>query len=199
LTTFASGYGQWVGGANEKTFNVIKSADNAIVLTGFNQMAQELKKTGINTRPIVFGGGNLDLAIMAGQFGCCNDGGIDTGAVVRNAGFDFYRDYSDMSSVLGNANGFGAFFPGAIQMVKFNKYVGSFARQIGTMERGLLPDPVVDGLVYDMRVLPSECTESYTLFINLDFGFYYAPTNLFKAGDRLVGVNGVLKGVAAAI
>jgi hypothetical protein len=199
LTTFASGYGQWVGGANEKTFNVIKSADNAIVLTGFNQMKQELAKTGITARPIVFGGGNIDLAMMAGQYGCCNDGGIDTGAVIRNAGFDFYRDYSDMSSVLGNANGFGAFLPGSVQLVKFNKYVGAFGNKIGTMERGLFPDPLVDGLVYDMRLAVDECDEAYTLYLNLDYGFYYAPTNIFKAGDRLVGVNGVFKAVAAAI
>jgi hypothetical protein len=161
-------------------------------------MSQELRKLGISSRPIVFGGGNLDLAIMAGQFGCCNDAGIDTGAVVRNAGFDFYRDYSDLSSVLGNANAFGAFLPGSAQLVKFNKYVGSFGK-IGTMERTILPDPFVDGLVYDMRLLVDECNEKYTLFINLDYGFYYAPSNLFKSGDRLVGVNGVLKGVAAAI
>jgi hypothetical protein len=127
-------------------------------------------------------------------YGCCNDGGFDFGKMAANAPFKFYSDY-DMTTELGNANDFFAFFPKTVQMAVFNKYVGEFARPIGTMERGTLPDPFIPGLVYDVRILPNECGEYYDLYVNLDYDFWFAPDQ-FQAGDRLEGVTGVFKAQA---
>ena len=200
LTSIALNFGTWVGGATSKTFNVLKDADHALVLTGVNQFKQELKKVNAGANPIVFGGGNLDLAIMAAQYGCCNNAGQDFG-VMKNqgAGFNFYADYANMSSYLGNANAFGAYLPKTVQFVTYNKYVGDFSKNIGTMSRGTMPDPALPGKQYDLRLLPSECDEDYDLFINLDFDFYFAPNNLYQSGDRLASVNGIFKGIAATI
>jgi hypothetical protein len=198
LTAFALNTGTWQGGDTSKTFNVIKSADSAVVLTGFLQLQQELKKIGMNGSPLVFGGGNIDLAAMALGLGCCNAAGQDIGQVANRYGFKFYEDYSDMTTYLGNANSFGMFFPKTAQLVPYNKYVGTYARPIGIMERGTMPDPKLPGLAYDIRIKPNECGEYWDLFINLDYDFYFAPTTLFKDGDRLENVNGVLKAIATA-
>ncbi len=157
---------------------------------------QELKKIGNNGKPILIGAGNLDLAISALGIGCCNNAGQDIGKI--DSRFKFYEDFTDLSEVTGSVNGFIAFYAKAIQFLQFNKYVGSFARPMGTMERGTLPDPYLPGLVYDIRIKPNECGEYWDLYINSDHDFYYAPNNLFKAGDRLEGVNGIFKGVATA-
>ncbi len=200
LTTYAISTGTYQGGNTSNTYPVIKSADNALVLTGFNVFKQDLRKINSGLVPIVFGGGNMDLAISAAEYGCCNNAGQDFG-VMRNqgAGFKFYQDYEDMATYLGNANAIGAFMPKSVQFVPYNKYVGNFQTQIGIMSRGLMPDPVLPGIKYDIRLKPNECGEYYNLWVNLDYDFWFAPTNIFKSGDRLEGVNGVLKAIASAI
>lgn len=200
LTALALNFGDWKGGDSSKTFNVIGSNDHAVVLTGFNQLKQELKKIGMGGMPLVFGGGNIDLAFSALELGCCNDIGQDFGKMSKNAGFKFYFDDSDMNTLLGNANAFGILQPKAAQFVTFNKYVGSFARPHGLTERGTMPDPKLPGIRYDIRIVPNECAEEgWDMFVNLDYGFYFAPTNLYKSGDRLEGVNGLFKAIAAAV
>jgi hypothetical protein len=198
LSAVALNLGDYTDGTSSKNFNVIKSADHAVVYTGYNVLKQELRKIGMQGMPIIFGGGNLDLAFDAIGIGCCNNAGQNIGDIPKNSGFKFYRDYTDLTTPLGNADAFVMFYSKAIQLLQFNKYVGSFARPIGNMERGTLPDPYLPGVRYDVRFKPNECGEYYDLYINLDYDFYFAPTNLFKAGDRLEGVNGILKGIATA-
>jgi hypothetical protein len=202
LTSVAAHIGAFTGQGGTpaaKTYNIIKSADNSLVLTGFNQFQQDLRKIGVSGRPIVFGGGNMDLALDSMKYGCCNDAGVDFG-VMRTSGapFQFYRDYSDFSTYFTDDNSFIAFLPKAIQFVNYLKYVGSFATQIGTMARGTIMDPVL-GIDLDVRVMPNECGEYYNMWINSDFDFYFAPDNIFKSGDRLEAVNGIVEGIGAAI
>lgn len=194
----AANKGAWKGGDTEKSFTVIKAADNALVLTGFNVFKQELKKIGMNGLPIIFGGGNIDLAFGALEIGCCNNAGQDFGKMQKNAGLKYYFDDSDFATIHGNANSFIAYYPKTIQFVPANRYVGSFGTQIGTMTRGIFPDPNMPGISYDLRILPNECGEYYDVFIELNYGFWFAPDTQFKASDRLAGVNGILEGIAVA-
>lgn len=200
-TSIALNIGDFVGGTTSLTVKVLKSLDDQSVNNaGFNYMKQALKKTGYAGTPIVFGGGNMDLALMSLGYGCCNDGGSDFGKMKSQAaGFKFYEDYSDFATLYGNANAAIAFMPSTLQLVTYNKYVGSYARPIGTMERGTIPDPKIPGLSYDIRILPNECGEYYDIFINLDFDLFAAPTTLFATGDRLEGVNGVFKFIASTV
>lgn len=201
LTAVSAHIGAYAGQAGTpaaKSFNVIKSADNSLVLAGFNAWQQELDKIGTGLRPIVFGGGNIDLAVRSMAWGCCNDAGIDFGKMNAAAMFQFYRDYSDFSTYFTDDNSFIAYLPKTIQFVNYVKYKGAFAGPIGTMERGTIVDPVL-GIELDVRIKPSECDEEYALWINSDFDFYFTPDNMFKAGDRLEGVTGVVEGIAVAI
>lgn len=199
-TAVAMNIGAFQGGSLSNTYNVLKAADHALVLTGFNQFKQDMKKVNASSPPIVFGGGVMDLAIMAAGYGCCNAAGQDF-SIMKNqgAGFKFYEDYDGFASYYGNANAFISYLPKTIQFATYNKYVGNFAKPIGTMSRGTMPDPALPGIKYDIRLLPSECDETYNLFINLDYDFYFAPNNLYASGDRLASVNGIFKGIAATI
>lgn len=198
LDAYALLEGGWQGGGS-KSYDMLKAADSSIVVKGFNIFRQDLAKMGLAGQPILFGGGNLDLAMMSLDFGCCNLQGQDLGQMASKADMKFYRDYSDMAAALGNANAFGAFYPKTVQYVQYKKYVGDFAGPIGNSVRGFLPDPQVPGLGYDFKMTPNECGEFYDIWLSADYGFYGAPVNAFAIGDRMQGVNGVLQATANAI
>ena len=206
LTAVATKFGAWKGGVvgASKSFPVYRSVDAAAgsvgspILAGFNEFMQEIRRSTFNGKPIVVGEGKFDLANMALQFGRCNNGGTDFGKMSEQAMYKFYREVA-IATATGSADGLVAFMPGSLQFVSYNEYVGSFARAIGTVQRGTIPDPFTKGLVYDMRLFPDECGNSYTLELGLNFDLYAAPTTLFKAGDTTVGINGVFKGLATGI
>ena len=197
LTAALLNIGYYTDGTGSKNFDVIKATDNAFVLTGFNQFKQQLSRIGMRGAPIMVGEGNLELAIMAAQYGCCNLQGQDIGKMATNPGFKFYKDVQ-LGTTFGNANAFLAFMPGSMQLMSWNKYVGEFARAIGTKQRGTFPDPVIPGLRYDFSIQPNECGEYYDLKIDAYYDLFAAPTTMFKTGDRLAKVNGVVRGVATA-
>jgi hypothetical protein len=199
LTSLTTKVGVWKGGATSKNFSVLTTATGAPVFAGFNQMRQEIAKTGFSGVPIVVGGGNMDLAVSPLEVGCCNESGIDFGQMKTNRGFKFYRDYDlEGAGAFNTANQFAAFMPGTLQLLTYNEYKGNFGK-IGTMERGLIALPSLPGIMADMRFLPNECGEYYDLFVNLNFDLYASPTTLFATGDSLEGVNGVFKAVATAV
>lgn len=200
LTALALNTGKYVGGATTKDFLVLKSADFAVVLNGFIQLKQEMKRIGMRGLPILVGEGNLERASMVAEYGCCNLAGQDIGQMQgAGAGFKFYGDVQlGDSTHFNNENAFVGFMPGSMQLMSYNKYVGDYAGPIGTKVRGTLPDPVIPGLVYDISVQPDECNENYDLKVDAYFDLFAAPKTLFKTGDRLNGVNGVVKGVATA-
>lgn len=199
LTAAVLNVGAYTDGTTSKSFDVIKASDNAFVLTGFNQFKQWMSRVGMRGAPIIVGEGNMELAIMAAQYGCCNTQGQDIGKMATNPGFKFYKDVQlGGSSAFNNANAFLSFMPGTMQLMSYNKYVGNFARQIGTKFRGTLPDPVIPGLVYDISIQPNECGEYYDLKIDAYYDLFAAPNTVFKTGDRLAKVNGVVKGIASA-
>lgn len=203
-------YGLYTDGSAVKGYNMYHNASNtyqlpgAPVLDGYNLMKRDLARTTMTGRPIVVGEGLLDLAISSLDYGCCNSGGLDFGLMKNDPGFKYYKDYTVGNQVVGSADGFVMYMPGTMQFASYNEYVGDFARPIGIMQRGILPDPAIPGLVYDMRVIPNACSgssvaESYDIFIEVHFDLWTAPTTMFKSGDRLSAVNGIMKAVATAI
>lgn len=190
--------GNYVDHSHTKDFTVIKAEDNAFVLTGFNRLKQELSRVGMRGEPILVGEGNLELAIMAAKYGCCNLQGQDIGKMDSNPGFKFYKDVQ-LGTAFSNANAFLSFMPGSMQLMSYNKYVGEYARPIGAKVRGTFPDPVIPGLKYDFSLEANTCSEYYDLKIDAYYDLFAAPLTMFITGDRLEAVNGVFKGVATAI
>lgn len=209
LTSYVLNTGKYTDLTTSKSFNVYRSIDAAAgslgspVLDGYNRFKREMRRSTLNGNPIAFGEGLMELAVSSLNYGCCNNGGTDFGKMNGNPGFKWYTDYS-AGTKLGNDDAFGVFMPGTVQFASFNDYVGSFASKLGIVERGTIPDPVIPGLVYDMRIIPNACSgstvvESYTVIIGLHFDLWAAPLTQFKSGDRLAGQNGVYKAIATGI
>lgn len=204
-------FGKYQGGSTINIFNMYRSTtatalqEGSPVLSGFNQMKQQLARTTMTGLPIAVGEGALDLAISSLQYGCCNSSGTDFGQMKNNPGFKFYKDFTLGTDSIGDANGFALFMPGSMQFASYNEYVGpGFNRPIGVIERGTIPDPVIPGLTYDMRIIPNACSgstvvESYDVIVGVYFDLYVAPTNMFQSADRLSGVNGVFKAIAGTL
>lgn len=208
LTSLALNFGAYQGGSvgASKDFLVLRTTDTnglgngAPIFAGFNSFKQEMGRVGMPGIPLTFGEGKWDLALSALNYGCCNEGGIDFGKMQANAGLKYYKDFQ-AGTILGGADYFGAFLPGSLQFATYNDYVGGFARPIDGVERGTIPDPALPGIKYDMRVIPVACSgndvvEHYNIIIGVHFDLWAAPTNMFKSGDRLNGVNGVFKAQA---
>ncbi len=199
---YATKVGAWQGGATSKTFTVrqalVNGSDGAPVLDGFAKMKQEINRIGLGLQPILFGEGIFDLANDALNYGCCNAGGTDFGQMAKATGYKFYRDFVTSTAGGLGLNAVGAFLPGYVQLATFNEYVGSFAGPFANDVRGTMPDPVIPGLRYDVRIRPTtDCTDLYDIIIGLHFDLWVAPDDTFATGDRLAGVNGALKLVAA--
>lgn len=204
LEAVALNFGRFADTDAFKLYKTLKSEnDHSIVTAAFNKMKEDLRKIGFTGTPYVVGNSEIYFTMESLGIGCCNDGGSDIAKLASSQNMKFYYDMEDFNSYFGadvsGATPFYMFYPKMLQLVQYNKYVGDFATPIGTMSRGTLPDPQMAGLTYDMRLLPNECNESYTLFIDLDYDFWAAPLNLFKSGDRLANVNGILKGYAGYV
>ncbi len=194
IDAVATGIGTWVGGATDKSFNVI-NADGQMDWRGIGSLKQELKKTGMKGIPIIVGGGNIDTYYEAKNFGCCNAGGYDFAMNDPKAPSKLYFD-DNIGTALGGANNFLLFMPGSIKFLTFNEYVGEFSREHDGVVRGTFPDPELPGVRYDIRLVPNRCDEDYDLFVNLSYDFYLSPEDLYATDDRLEGVNGIFEGIA---
>jgi hypothetical protein len=72
----------------------------------------------------------------------------------------------------------------------FLEYVGQFGN-IGTMTRFTAPLPGLERVSADFRILPSECTEEYQVFISMAYDSFSPNDGMFPAGDVNEGVNGI--------
>ncbi len=84
------------------------------------------------------------------------------------------------------------FAPGSLLYLPYLNYVGNYG-QIGTMTRFTMPIPQLPSVKADIRILPDECNETYSVWMEAAFDLYSAPTAMFPAGDPNQGVNGVFK------
>lgn len=206
LTSLATEFGAYKGGVIGalKSFPIYRGVDAAAgsigspVLHGFNQMMQEFRKSTFNGKPYICAQGIFELANTSLEYGCCNNGGTDFGKMNNSARHNFYIE-EDVTTATGSNDGIIAFMPGALQMIRYNEYVGDFSRPIDNIQRGTIVDPLRPNLKYDVRLKPDGCDEKYTLEFGLNFDLYAAPTTMFKAGDTTVGINGVFKGLATSI
>ena len=195
LSSIDTGKGTWVGGAASKTFDV-QNTDGSVNAIGLFQMKQEYMKTGFNGAPIIIGGsGALQQVWMNDSrfFGQAANG-INFSTVRDNTGIaQFYFD-ENSATQLGSENGALMFAPGSAIYTPFLQYVGNYGK-IGVMDRFTMPIPGLPQVKCDVRILPDECNETYTVWMEAYFDVYTAPSTMFPTGDYLEGVNGVFEAV----
>jgi hypothetical protein len=183
--------GNWYGGTANPSYTV-EGADGSIYAAGLFNMKQNYMNTGFNGAPIIIGGAGALQRVWMNDSRYFGQGanGINFSTVRDNTGLaEFYFD-SNANTILGDEDAAIVFAPGSIVYTPFLEYVGNFGN-IGTMTRFTMPLPGLERVSIDARILPSECEESYSFFMQHYYDTYSPGTDMFPAGDANAGVNGV--------
>jgi hypothetical protein len=176
-----------------KDINVLRTTDTygtgqgAPLLTGWEEVQYDYINAELTGTPYIVGFGNFQKFNSTIKYGCCNQGGIDFGAVNSDSPYKYYQDLT-FSQTINNTtenNSIGVFAPGIVQMITYNKHKGDFAGAIGASEYGTFPDPFINGLDWDIQLDFDTCAKKFNLIISLTAGLFVVPSDSFASGDRL--------------
>ena len=193
LASISGAAGTWYGGAANPTYTV-ENTDGSVQAGGLFQMKQSYMNTGFSGSPIIIGGAGALQRVWMNDSRYFGQGanGINFATVRDNTGIaDFYFD-SNIASNMTDQDSAIVFAPGSLLYLPYLQYVGNYG-QIGTMTRFTMPVPQLPSVKADIRILPDECSEQYSVWMEAAFDLYSAPTAMFPAGDPNEGVNGVFK------
>ena len=141
--------------------------------------------------PYVFGHGLMTRYMKALAAGCCADAlSIDLGLFAAQNAFPYF--HARESIALGQDN-FVAIEAGAVQMVTYNEFFPEHMMEYDksvTDRQVRLTDPF-SGLEFDVHI-NYDCGV-INAQVKLAFNFCFPPAQLFGAGDRLEGTNGILQ------
>ena len=191
LTAALGSVGSWVGGNPTNTYQV-QNLDGSIDPSGLFQMTQDYTITGFNGAPLIVGpaGALHQVWLKDSRFFGQAANGINFSAVRDNTGIAQYYYDQNAAGVFEDANAALVFAPGSLLYVPYIQYTGNYGK-IGTMWRMSMPMPNMPQVQIDCRILPDECGEFYTVWLEAYFELYGAPLTMFPTGDYLEGVNGV--------
>jgi len=144
--------------------------------------------------PALIGSGILREFTHMTQAGCCNDLGIDISKA--NGQFMFFSD-KFVDAIFGT-NEFIALSPNAVHFLQWNEYQGDFEWKGDTGFMGKLIDPIKDR-TYSMKMVFNVCDENVKLMLGTYFDLYVPPSDMYKVGDPMEGVNGTLRFQAVAV
>lgn len=189
------GVGDWYGGQAFPNYVVENASDGSVKAKGLFEMKQNYMNTGFNGAPIIVGGAGALQRVWMNDSRYFGQGanGINFATVRDNTGIaDFYFDSNIASNFSNNDDAAIVFAPGSLLYLPYLNYVGNYG-QIGTMTRFTMPVPGLPSVKTDIRILPDECQETYSVWMEAAFDLYSAPTAMFPAGDPNEGVNGVFQ------
>ncbi|MDR1764404.1 MAG: hypothetical protein LBR64_10740 [Dysgonamonadaceae bacterium] len=123
--------------------------------------------------------------------------------------------YNDPFSVTAwGAGHFGVFVPGLVSFVDYLRYSGNFGGFKGGSYFFTFPVPVqlangtLTQLWFDGQLKYNDCPEydettlvtdrGWSIIISKNYSLFNAPSNIYKAGDRLAGFNGSMHYIGAA-
>jgi hypothetical protein len=194
---FALALGSWQGCVGSKNFTVQNSDANGAGpnFAGLSQFYQELDKIGWNGTPHVINGfGALNRLIgMGGTAYCCSELGINFEQIMSNVRFRSFTDRF-VSTVQESDNAAIIFYPGMANFIQYLEYAdGNMSAKIDNIWRMSIPLPGVPGVMVDLRIIENGCDEDYDFIMGTYFDLFTAPNDMYKDGDWLECVNGVLK------
>jgi hypothetical protein len=131
------------------------------------------------------------------EMGCCANDGINLGSVFENYGYAAMYD-SRMAAAMADVDA-NAFLIniGAVQLLNYVESPWKDGTPVGQPFMGsnyvsmVVTDPVT-GLMYDMMI-KDECRGKATIVMNAEVQAKALPSNLYAAGDKYDGVNGINK------
>lgn len=179
------GYFPGLGSAAVQSVKMLNAAtDNSAVPDGEATVLEFLEAMDISEKPLLIGSAKLGRYVRNVGIGCCND----LGQNISQAGnFDFFRDRF-VGGILGNADDFIALVPGHFQLLTWNEYVGSYAKENDVFSHGTIVDPI-SGLTFDMKWHYNDCDDFYFVQLGINYDLFVMPANVFAYGDELENVN----------
>jgi hypothetical protein len=193
IATQAANFGTFNGGATFKSVVLLKGSDSKPNYFGESEILEAFEDLDVAGRPIVIGAGNLGHYVRQVGIGCCNEAGIN---FAQAGAMDFYRDRF-VEGILG-ANAFIGLVPGMVQLMTWNKYVGTYAKENQVFSHGTIIDPVT-GIKLDQKWHYNDCNDTWALHFGLNYDLHFLPDNAFTAADELFGYNGTLKFVGVGM
>ncbi len=194
ITLQSANFGDFYDNDNDaQTVQLLQGDNEAPRYLGEHQIKEDFADLEVNEKPMVIGAGNLSKYASQVAIGCCNGDGVD---LSRGGDLMYFRDKA-VESILG-ANHFIGLVPGMVQLLTWNKYVGTYRKENDKFSKGTFVDPVT-GLTFDMKWQYDECLEIYSVRFFLNYEMYFLPDNAYAAGDPMNGVNGSLHYIGTSI
>lgn len=181
---------------------LLDATTGAKIELGIQTIIHELARNNVRGQWLVTGFGNFDRFNTSIQYGCCNSFGLNWDAMNAAAPYKYYQDF-DIGDVLNAPNQINIFAPGAVQFVFFNDTIigkDTVDRRHNNTRLGLVPDPFVPGLIYDLVLFEETCNEgqwapSWKVMLYLNYDLSFIPPHAYAPGDRLRTSNGIVNGV----
>jgi len=192
------------------TLDMIDSITGGKYEKGIQLLNHQMVENEVYGTYLISGFGVFDRFNTSMQYGCCNSWGLNWDAMAASAPYKYYKDLK-LKDLTGNPDIFLTFAPGAVQFVYYNNVIlqAMENKKHGITLYGLVIDPLVPGLRYDVAIEELNCKNglrqpSWNISLYLNFDLAFIPENAFKAGqDRLhpsAGMsNGVFQYLAAAV
>lgn len=213
LQAASFGVNQVSGSNAARTVNFPLNATNLSLSSGMTQIIAEGRANEFNLDDsYIIGGGLLDNYMVNAMYGAQkpNQAGLDNAAL--NIAKKYFYDVATQSAW--GANQFGVFDKGTTQFLDINRFVGFKA---GSRPGSIFfnaPLPLVDSLgdgalskmSFDWQIEYSSCPQTLTIdgteqavgrgwIVTISKSYYLVnqPSDMYAAGDRLLGNNGTLR------
>ncbi len=193
LGYFASDADAGTPGANsEKTVFKYDTVGGNLLTKPYETIVGDAEDNGFRLPPVVMGGRVWADYARAMKAVGLNSQGQDLAEYINQNSYVFA--YSrEIAAALGDAKAAVAVAPGVIQLIESNYTespivtMNDDALKISTMMHPALP------ITFDYKAVFDKCDEVWNLTISWNFDLAFLPADIFKAGDRLNGVNGINK------
>jgi hypothetical protein len=191
IAAYYNGAGGLVGGNGTvgTSYNMLyRSGLTQIDPEGYFQMIEDVTLTGLAGSPLLVGAGNLKKYLDLKGIACCNEFGQDNSRLGDlNAFYDV-----DIQAILGTPSAGGtnffAFAPGAAQFVDKPFNAGDFREVHEHYLYDTITDPAT-GITYDFNMQYDICNRNWKWVMQLRFGLYQLPLDMFKSTDDRFKVN----------
>lgn len=196
LTTQNVNWGNFYGTGSSVAIAapIIAAADGSIRVPGWvASVSASLNSIRITRPPLIVGGGLVYQYAMMAQWGCCNNAGINLAAATQN--LYYFNDIESSTAPYWGANVFGAFSPGAMQLVTYNANNQVTNQESDTFVFGNVIDPVT-GLNYDFKLIFDPCdgvNGTWRFSMGVEVNLWHLPPDMYAATDPMFGANGTLR------
>jgi len=184
------------------TLDMLDATTGGKVEKGIQILNHQMVENEVYGTYLISGFGIFDRFNTSMQYGCCNQWGLNWDAMNSAAPYKYYKDLK-LKDLTGNPDLFLVFAPGAVQFVYYNDVLlhNREGRRHGNTLYGVVIDPLVPGLRYDVAIEETNCNgyfrqPKWTINMYLNFDVVFIPENAFRPGkDRLFPTAGMSNGV----